>query len=112
MRLQMLHKQMDAFRLCLDEQRFYDAHEALEEIWFARRFEDDDEMKLLKGLINAAVSFELYKRNRPLQSKKVWKNYLKYRPLLRKINPTSLNKYHQLCRHIETIHNNKHDLLK
>ncbi|MEE8588924.1 MAG: DUF309 domain-containing protein [Sulfurimonadaceae bacterium] len=46
---------LDRFVKCLDEERFYDAHEALEEVWFPRRFEDDMEMKLVKGFINAAV---------------------------------------------------------
>jgi len=67
---------------CINEARYYDAHEALEEIWFPRRFEDDAEVKLIKGFINAAVSFELIKKGRPESSKKVWKNYEKYIILL------------------------------
>ena len=45
----------------LEEGRYYDAHEDLEQIWFPRRFEDDNEVKLWKGIINAAVCFELIK---------------------------------------------------
>ena len=96
-------KHLDEFVKCLEEERFYDAHEALEEIWFPRRFEDDDEMKLLKGFINASVSFELRKRGRPEASEKVWKNYLKYRKLLYTIDSPFLNQYNYITRYIETL---------
>ena len=98
----MINK-IEEFQTCLDEQRFYDAHEALEEIWFPRRFEDDPEMKLLKGFINASVCFELFQQGKKAQSKKVWKTYLKYRPLLYKVKSIHLNKYHEIARHIESI---------
>lgn len=103
----MIHK-INEFTLCLNEERFYDAHEALEEIWFPRRFEDSDEVKLLKGFINASVSFELYKQDKIPQSKKVWKNYIKYRPLLYKVNSNNLNQYHAIARHVEKIHISNH----
>ena len=97
---ELLHE----FVLCIDEQRYYDAHEALEKIWYPRRFEDDSEVKLLKGFINAAVSFELIKRDREKPSKTAWRNYLKYRPLLYKVNSPFLNEYHSLARKIEKLH--------
>ena len=95
------------FVKCLEEERFYDAHEALEEAWFPRRFEDSNEVKLLKGFINASVSFELYKKGRLAQSKKVWMNYLKYRQLLFKLDSCYLNEYYKLSRYLEEI-NLKH----
>ncbi|WP_294964932.1 DUF309 domain-containing protein [Sulfurimonas sp.] len=95
-------KHLNEFVKCLDEQRYFDAHEALEEIWFPRRFEDD-EMKLLKGFINAAVSFELQKRSRADASDRVWKNYLKYRPLLDKIDSPYLDRYHFIAKHLKSI---------
>jgi len=98
------HEQLlNEFLICLNEKRYYDAHEALEEIWFPRRFENNAEMNLLKGFINAAVSFELTKRGRENPSKRVWKNYLKYRPLLYKIDSEFLNKYHFISRYVESI---------
>jgi len=100
-------KLLDKFVLCIDEKRYYDAHEALEEIWFPRRFEDDNEVKLLKGFINASVSFELIKRGREKPSKKAWRNYLKYRPLLYKIDSPYLNVYHSLARKIEKLYHTK-----
>jgi hypothetical protein len=99
----MTQTKIDEFTLCLREQRFYDAHEALEALWFPRRFEDSAEVKLLKGFINAAVSFELLKKKRTKQSKKVWMNYLKYRQLLFKVNSPYLNEYYKLSRHIELL---------
>ncbi len=100
-------KLLNEFSLCIDEKRYYDAHEALEELWYPRRFEKDNEVKLLKGFINAAVSFELIKRSREKPSKTAWKNYLKYRPLLYKLNSPFLNQYHSLARKIELIYHAK-----
>ncbi|WP_455757312.1 DUF309 domain-containing protein [Sulfurimonas sp.] len=98
-------KELDEFIVCLDEERFYDAHEVLEPIWFKKRFEDCDEIKLIKGFINAAVSFELRKRGKTIQAKKVWQNYLKYEPLLYKIDTKYINKYHAVSRHVQMINN-------
>lgn len=94
---------LQEYILCLHEERYYDAHEALEEIWFPRRFEKDDEMNLLKGFINASVCFELLKRNRQNPSKKAWRTYLKYRPLLYKVNSPYLNNYHSIARMVESL---------
>jgi len=44
-------KYLDEFIKCLDEKRFYDAHESIEEVWFPKRFLDCDETRLLKGFI-------------------------------------------------------------
>lgn len=94
---------LNRFVTCLDEERFYDAHEALEEIWFPRRYEDDIEMKLLKGFINAAVSFELTKRGRPTSAAKVWRNYEKYRPLLEAFTSSNTPYYIRLANRLETM---------
>ena len=103
-----IHEELlNEFTLCIEERRYYDAHEALEKIWYPRRFEEESEVKLLKGFINAAVSFELVKRGREKPSKKAWMNYLKYRPLLYKIDSPFLNQYHSLARKIESIKNSK-----
>lgn len=65
---------------------FYEAHEDLEALWYPRRFEESDEVKLLKGFINASVSFELNKKGKKEQAKKVWQTYLKYEKLLENID--------------------------
>jgi len=103
----MIRSKFEEFICCLDEQRFYDAHESLEVLWFPRRFEKSYEVKLLKGFINAAVSFELHKRGRIKQSKVVWNTYLKYRPLLGKLHTPNQNLYYQLSRYLEMINRNK-----
>ncbi len=100
-------KLLNDFISQIDKEEFYNAHESLEAIWFPRRFEDDNEIKLLKGFINAAVSFELIKRGRYESSKRVWKSYLKYRPLLYKVQSPHLNKYHFIARHVEAINNDR-----
>jgi hypothetical protein len=102
---------LDRFVCCLDEERFYDAHEALEEIWFPRRFEDDKEMKLLKGFINAAVSFELTKRGRPNPAAKAWKNYEKYRPLLEAFSSCNTPYYGRLSLLVEKMRQERIGLL-
>jgi hypothetical protein len=78
----MTHKEVEQFLKCLLEGAYFEAHEVFEEIWFPKRFEKDDECKLLRGYINAAVSFELIKRGRPKSAQKVFRTYLKYKPLL------------------------------
>jgi DUF309 family protein family protein len=107
----MISDKIEEFLLCLDEQRFYDAHEVLEEVWFPLRFEKSEEVQVIKGFINASVSFELYKRGRVKQCKKVWRNYLKYRCLIFKINSPNINRYYQVSRYLETIYNNKNTMI-
>jgi len=80
----------------INEAHYYEAHETLEKIWFPRRFEDDPEMKLIKGFINAAVSFELIKKGRPEASQRVWKNYEKYIILLNTFESPYMGRYEDL----------------
>jgi hypothetical protein len=94
-------KNLDNFILNLRNGNFYDAHEDLESIWFPRRFEEGDEVKLLKGFINASVSFELRKKGKIEQAKKVWNNYLKYRDLINKIDSLHIEKYHLIIKEID-----------
>jgi len=89
----------------IDENRFYDAHETLEAIWYPLRFDESDEIKLIKGFINAVVSLELSKKGKKSASIKVWKNYLKYRPLLYRVSSPNLNRYHAIARQVESIKN-------
>ena len=64
------------------ENKFFKAHEALEEFWFPRRRDKSKDILIVKGFINAAVSFELKKRGRLKSSKKVWSTYLKFSKLI------------------------------
>lgn len=85
----------DRFLSCLQDARFYDAHEVLEELWFPVRAHKSPEVLLLKGLINASVSFELRKRGRAHKAPGPWGVYMKYRTHLSEVgaqNPL----YHEL----------------
>jgi len=93
---------IENYKRLIRDKEYYKAHEALEKLWFERRFEDNDEVKILKGFINAAVSFELHKRKRYTQSKRVWYNYLKYRKLLFFSLPQEQRStYYALSRYVE-----------
>jgi hypothetical protein len=96
-------EQLELFIQNLQNENFYDAHEDLECLWYERRFEESDEVKLLKGFINASVSFELRKKGKIEQAKKVWNNYLKYRDLINKIDSLHVEKYHQIIKIIDAI---------
>ena len=98
---------LDRFVDYLNEERFYDAHEALEEVWFPRRFEKDQETLLLKGFINAAVSFELTKRGRPNPATRAWQNYEKYRPLVDVFTSINTNYYRTLSQQLEKMRETK-----
>lgn len=80
----MIEPYLDRFIAYLQDAMFFEAHEALEEFWFPRRFNNSDEVKIARAFINASVSFELYKRNRLEASKRVWLNYVKYQDLIAK----------------------------
>jgi hypothetical protein len=65
------------FKELIVSQKFYEAHELLEVYWFANRHDKSCEVRVIKGFINAAVSFELFQRGKVSQSDKVWQNYLR-----------------------------------
>jgi hypothetical protein len=93
----------EAFIISLEEGRYYDAHEDLEEVWFPRRFEEDDEIKIWKGFINASVSFELIKLGRPKPSEAAWKTYLKYRACLENLETEHYEMYVRIVKIIEKL---------
>jgi len=87
---------INEFVVCINEARYYDAHETLEKIWFPRRFDRTPEMNLIKGFINAAVSFEVIKRGRHKSAKKVWETYEKYIILLGTFESPYNSRYKEL----------------
>ena len=70
--------EIEKFINLINEKLYYEAHEVLEKFWFPIRKNRDDYSLLLKGFINAAVSFELYRRNKFEQSEKIYLVYIKY----------------------------------
>ena len=71
-------KEIESFKTLISHKLYYEAHEALEELWFPIRKLKDNYCLVLKGFINAAVSLELYKRDKKEQSKKIYLVYKKY----------------------------------
>jgi len=63
----------------IEEEKFYEAHEVLETLWFPKRKIKDRKTLILKGFINASVALELNKRGKREGALKVWKNYIKYK---------------------------------
>ena len=55
---------LKAYMTFLDEEEYFEAHEALEEAWHPLRLKKDPLSNLVKGLINGAIAFEHIKRNR------------------------------------------------
>ncbi|WP_373071747.1 DUF309 domain-containing protein [Sulfurimonas sp.] len=98
------NKHAEDFIQALDESRFYDAHEVLEELWFDNRKNPTNEVNLLRGFINAAVSFELNKRGKTEASKRVWRNYLKYRQLVFKTGSNKVKIYYNISLYIDNLY--------
>ncbi len=68
----------------LDEEKYFEAHEVLEEAWHPLRKADHPLKNLLKGLINGAIAFEHIKRDRndaDKKAKKVMASFDRYRYL-------------------------------
>ena len=94
---------------CIEQEHYFEAHEVLEELWFPSRFHTQRaEVMLLKGFINAAVSFELVKRGRKESALKVWQNYKKYIPLLSQIDTNIVTRYQYLQSCVEKKHLSLH----
>jgi len=94
---------LDRFHRSLDENRFYDAHEDLEHWWFPRRKTKTNEVLFIKGLINSAVAFELVKKNKIDQAKKVWNNYKKYKTKIDTIDSPYKDQYINSIKKVEYI---------
>ena len=73
---------LERFIFFIEEGEYYEAHEILEELWFPIRRQKDEKTLALKGLINASVSLELYKRGRKERAVQVWQTFLKYRAFM------------------------------
>lgn len=70
----------DKFKLLIEKEDFFQAHEVVEEYWQTIRKTSNPYKDAYRGFINAAVALELKKRGRN-NYKKVWKNYEKYKDL-------------------------------
>ena len=89
----------EKFMALVEEGEYYEAHEALEDLWYPRRFEKDPRIRLIKGYINASTAFELLKRGRREAALRTWKVYLKYRPLSASVDADET----EVCRRVEEL---------
>lgn len=80
--LKDLSQQTLTYQELLLNNLFFEAHETLEELWFPLRFEKNDEIRLIRAYINAAVSFELVKRGREKSGLKPWSFFQKNKNLI------------------------------
>ena len=72
-------KVLEEFKELIKKEKYYQAHEILEQEWQKIRKSDNPYKNVYRGFINAAVSLELKKRNKNF--KKVWMTYEKYKDL-------------------------------
>ena len=89
----------------MEKEKYFEAHEVLEEAWHPLRLKDHPLKNLVKGLINGAVSFEHLKRNRKDAGRKalrVMESYERHKGLCsNEINFATLFK--EACKKIETL---------
>jgi hypothetical protein len=89
-------KEIEKFKQLVNQKSYYEAHESLEELWFPIRKSKNDYCLVLKGFINAAVSLELYKRDKLLQCQKIYLVYNKYVTENRMLNTSKYNNFREL----------------
>lgn len=82
----------------LESDEFVRAHDILEEDW--RKYKDNQQTRpesfILKALLNASVSIELYKIQRFEHSFNVWNTYKKYEYLIDEINCINTKNYKKI----------------
>jgi len=83
---------------------FFDAHETIEKLWFSNRFLKIPRVKLLRALINGAVSLELQKRLRYEPSRRVWKNFERSIYLLDEIDTNEREMFELAIQGLKEVH--------
>lgn len=91
---------IEHFILAIEEEKFVEAHELLEEEWkFYKKIGEKSKAKAIQGLINGATALALYKKNRFEAYTKVWEVYKKYKSLLEKLDKN--DKYYEASNLLE-----------
>ncbi|PLY11181.1 MAG: DUF309 domain-containing protein [Arcobacter sp.] len=91
---------IEEFISALEEERFVEAHELLEDEWrYYKKIEEKSKAKAIQGLINGATALALFRKNRHEAYEKVWKVFKKYNHLLEKLD--SNEKYYEASRLLE-----------
>ncbi|WP_187647713.1 DUF309 domain-containing protein [Nitrosophilus labii] len=91
-----MDKRCELFIKLIEKEKYYDAHEVLEEVWFPNRKDKNPDILLLKAFINASVSFELIKRGKEAQARKVWGNYQKYIVYINKCSSENIGNFKKI----------------
>ena len=88
-------KEFKEFLNAVQNNEFVKGHEILEELWKEyKKIESlKDEAYILKGLINASTALALKVKEKDDGAKRVWATFLKYSPLIDKINSKNLPFY-------------------
>lgn len=88
------------FIVAIEEERFVEAHELLEEKWrYYKKIDEKYKAKAVQGLINGATALALYKKNRPEAYVRVWKVFKKYKNLLEELDNNA--QYYEASRLLE-----------
>lgn len=98
------------FSRCLKAGRYFEAHEALELVWFPIRRRKTAQSRALQGLINASVSFELILRGRPEAALRTWETFEKYRPYIRELIEGGASEYHISLNAVEAVYKKFEDI--
>jgi len=78
-----LEKALHSFIHDISHDKFYEAHEHLEEYWHTIRKTDHPLKNLCKGFINGATAFELIKRGNHKGAITLWSAHEKYLVLMK-----------------------------
>lgn len=79
---------IEKFLEMVQNDQFVEGHEVLEARWhqLKRNPQDENEGKILKGLINASTALALQCKGKSEGAQKVWQTYEKYRPLIQSVD--------------------------
>ena len=94
-----------SYQKLLDEEKYFEAHEALEEAWHPLRKSNHSLKNLVKGLINGAICFEHLKRNRDESRRKaqqVLNSYERHKHLCKE-EIEFFNEFQECCKRIEAL---------
>ena len=88
---------IDRFIFAVENGFYVQAHELLEDDWnYYKKQGEKEKALVLKGLINGATALALFHiKKRPQGYEKVWLAFIKYIPLLDKVEFEDKNKYYK-----------------
>ena len=91
-------KELEDILSILEEEDFIKVHNKFEELW--KKYKNDtktrEESFILKGLVNASASIELYKMSRFEHAQNVWRTFKKYEYLIDKLNSENKEEYKKI----------------